>query len=382
MTLNFKPNLAAACIVLLALLLVPSPLLPSHKLAEAAQSLVGISWKAAYLLTAILLRAVLYGSIGLLGAFLVNRASTLRGRLLQIIILPPAIIAVALVIRSAKGGHLPMLANVAIPTAACYFGVLLGIGALYRRWKATLILALAVIAAALWVFLGRVPAKVSGDTEAHLRRMVASGRNLPPGEMRFGALLQTAFAPLPTDSALGQAVEHNRSAILALGIAVGHERIAYYVGLEADDELLRKAILLREGASLRGREDWARHYTLSAALAVLEHPLVSDAAGLIKEELDALSHGTGFSFGDLAADRAGVRFADAATHSDEDALAIQSRLQKGFVIDDFFPPLSDLPENLTTEQFRRIYGGVGTPIYLRKIKEIEARLDLCRGLTY
>ena len=41
-------------------------------------------------------------------------------------------------------------------------------------------------------------------------------------------------------------------------------------------------------------EDWARHSALSAALAVLEHPLVSDAAGLMKEELDALTHGSGF----------------------------------------------------------------------------------------
>ena len=40
-----------------------------------------------------------------------------------------------------------------------------------------------------------------------------------------------------------------------------------------------------------------------AALAVLEHPLVSDAGGLMKEQLDALTHGSGFSFGDLAADR-------------------------------------------------------------------------------
>ena len=74
---------------------------------------------------------------------------------------------------------------------------------------------------------------------------------------------------------------------------------------------------------MRGREDWARHYALSAALAVLEHPLVSDAAGLMKEELDALTHGSGFSFGDLAADRAGVRFADAATHSEVDEQAME-----------------------------------------------------------
>jgi hypothetical protein len=103
------------------------------------------------------------------------------------------------------------------------------------------------------------------------------------------------------------------------------------VGLEANNELVQQAIRLREGASLRGREDWGRHYLLSAALSVLKNPLVSDAAGLIKEELDALSQGSGFSFGDLAADRAGVRFAQAATHSEASAKAMQVRMQKSFI---------------------------------------------------
>jgi hypothetical protein len=56
---------------------------------------------------------------------------------------------------------------------------------------------------------------------------------------------------------------------------------------------------------------------------------ISDAGGLLKEELDALTHGSGFSFGDLAADRAGVRFAW-ATDSETAALAMQARLQAGY----------------------------------------------------
>jgi hypothetical protein len=377
---NNKRKLAAAGVVFLALLAVPAPLLPPHRLAEAVQSAAGISWETAYLVAAILLRALFYGSLGLLGAFVTNPASSLRRRALQIIVLPLVIIGVAVTVRSIKMGHLPMLANFVIPSAACLVGVLLGIGVLYRRWKQTLIVAIAAIGVALWAFLGGASAKLSRDTETHLLRIVASSPSLPSGETRFGALLQAAFAPLKSDSMQENAVEQNRAAILALGIAIGHERIARYVGLDARDPLVRKAILLREGTSLHGREDWPRHYTLSAALAVLEHPLVSDAAGLIKEELDALSHGSGYSFGDLAADRAGVRFAQAATHSEADAGVMQSRLRKGFNIYDFFPPVSDLPENLTVEQFRRLYGGIGSQQYRRKADEIEARLDQCPAL--
>jgi len=132
---------------------------------------------------------------------------------------------------------------------------------------------------------------------------------------------------------------------------------------------------------LRGRDDWSRHFCLSAALAVLEHPLVSDAGGLMKEQLDALTGGSGFSFGDLAADRAGVRFAAAATSSEAAARTMQALLQQCFAVNDVFPPAADLPENLTTEQFRREYGSVGSRRYRQKVSEIESRLNRCAALA-
>ena len=60
---------------------------------------------------------------------------------------------------------------------------------------------------------------------------------------------------------------------------------------------------------------------------------------------------------------------------------MQARLQGGYSVDDFFPPASDLPENLTVEAFGRDYGGVGDQRYRRMIGEIEARLDRCPGLV-
>jgi len=67
---------------------------------------------------------------------------------------------------------------------------------------------------------------------------------------------------------------------------------------EATDWIRAAALCL--DTTLRGREDWPGHY--------LQHPLVSGAGRLMKEQLDALTRGSGFSFGDPAADRAGVRF--------------------------------------------------------------------------
>jgi hypothetical protein len=243
----------------------------------------------------------------------------------------------------------------------------------------TLVATLVLSAGLSWAFFPGVSAELRQATEARLRSLAAAGSRRPAGAERFGLLLQAAFAP--ADASPAGPVEHNRAAILALGIAVGDPRLARFAGLEPTSDAVRAATTLRSGTSLRGRADWARHYCVSAALAVVETPFLSEAGGLIKEELDAWTQGSGFSFGDLAADRAGVRFARAATASAAAARAMQARLQDGFAVDDFFPTVSDLPENLSVEQFRSDYGGVGSRRYRQAVAEIEARLDRCAGLA-
>lgn len=369
----------AAGVVLLALLIVPAPLLPPHRFAEFVQSVTGVGWKAAYFLAALGLQIGFYGAVGMLATFFVERGATARKRLLQIAILPVVVVGVAFVIRCVKAGHLPIWVNAVIPISACLVGAALGLGLFYRRWKLTLGVAVAVIALAAWGLLGSASAPLRQATTDCLHRLVEAGPVLPAGDARFGALLQTAFASPPGGA---DPMLQNRAAILALGIAVGHERLARSVGLERDDALVRQAVALRSGTTLRTREDWSRHYCLSAALAILEHPLISDAGGLMKEQLDALTHGSGFSFGDLAADRAGIRFATTATDSAAAAVELQKRLQAGYRVADFFPPVADLPENLTVEQFRHDFGGVGSPRYRQMEAEIETRLAQCAALAH
>jgi hypothetical protein len=367
--------------VLLALVVVPAPLLPPLGLASKVQSLLGVNWKAAYLISAVGLHGALYGSLGVLAAFAVGPAEKLRQRLLQLVVVPLVVVGIAVLVRSVKLGHVPVLHNAVIPMAACAVGVIAGLLFRAHGWRVTLLAMLVLLAGLVWAYWPGVSSELSRATEARLRQMVDGSPGLPSGEERFGTLLQAAFAPLPSASAPPTAVGNNRAAILALGIAVGHERLARYAGLKRENECVRAATALRTGTTLRGRDDWARHYCLSAALAVVENSFLSDAGGLMKEQLDALTQGTGFSFGDLAADRAGVLFAQAATASESAALAMQKRLQNGYLADDFFPPASDLPENLTVEEFRRDYGGVGTQRYRQTVREIEARLDRCAALS-
>jgi hypothetical protein len=371
--------IVVACLA--ALVVMPMPLLPPQRLVGFAQSSLRLGGGAAYLLCAIAVQAVIYGALGLSAMFAVNRAQTLWGHLLQAVTLPLVVVGVTLTIHSLRAGHPPVWVNAAVPVAACMAGVILGLGGLYHHWKAAVCLVAAMIGVTAWAIFTGGSAQLRAATEESLRRIAVAGPSLPSGDARFRAVLQAAFAISEGDGAGLSASEQNRAAILAFGIAVGHPSLARFIGLRTDSVLVQNAVKAGRGTTLNGRWDWSRHYAVSAALAALKHPIVSNAGGLMKEQLDALTRGSGFSFGDLAADRAGVRFAVAATHSDVAATAMQARLHGGFSEKDFFPLDVDFPENLSVEAFRHNFGSVGSERYRSMVREIEVSLDHCSALS-
>ncbi|MHC4400238.1 MAG: hypothetical protein ACYTG0_11225, partial [Planctomycetota bacterium] len=106
----------------------------------------------------------------------------------------------------------------------------------------------------------------------------------------------------------------------------------------------------------------------------------SNEAGLFKEELDAGEGGSGFSFSDLLADRAGTMFALAATRDERSARGVQARLAAGPEIDDVFPPAADLPEGIPDGELQTQYGGVGGEKYKEVLREMQRRLETCEAL--
>ena len=132
-------------------------------------------------------------------------------------------------------------------------------------------------------------------------------------------------------------------------------------------------VIRTSGVRLGGRGDLAQHFALSAWLAATGGEGLSDLAGLYKELKDAQG-GSGFSFTDLAADRAGSRFGEACTRSPAWAGAFQSRLAGIGKSDRFFPAIGDLPEFMAQAEFQRRFGGVGQPAYQRMEAEIERRI--------
>lgn len=227
------------------------------------------------------------------------------------------------------------------------------------------------------------PREVVEATSIQLEQLAAAAPRFPRrGDQQFTAFVREAFSLARQRSQQGNdPVIENRGAVLALAIVLGHARIATFVG-EVSDERTRSRVGRYTGAvPVRGRRDWTRHFFVSAGMTLCFNAPVGDSIGVLKEKLDSAKGGSGFSFADLLADRAGVRFAQAATRDRAAAEQLQQLLSGPFVIDDIFPPAGDLPEGISDAAFQTRYGGVNGVGYRRLYDLIERRLDSCRALN-
>jgi len=218
--------------------------------------------------------------------------------------------------------------------------------------------------------------EILASTRAQVASLLAAVTQIPGKQPSFGMCLETVFTLARERSVNRDPVTENRAGIFALGVLLGHHRIEEFLGSvlpDHDNPAARQAL---RRVTVRRRSDWTKHFCVSAAIAILSDE-VSDAAGLLKEELDAGRSGSGFSFADLLADRAGTTFALRATRDKAFAFAMQDRLARGFRIEEFFPPAADLPEGIPDAELQSRYGGVGGQAYNRLIDEIEQRIAAC-----
>lgn len=178
-------------------------------------------------------------------------------------------------------------------------------------------------------------------------------------------LLGQAFALAKLRAEGGDPVAENRAALAALTERALGRHILSVRGVQAG--------LGAAAVTLQGREDFAQHFTVSAFLAAVAGEEMADAAGLYKELQDSLG-GSGFSFNDLAADRAGSRLGEDCTRSPMHARRMQGLLAGVREEGVFFPRVDDLPEFMSQAEFRRRFGGVGAPAYQALVKNIEERI--------
>jgi hypothetical protein len=193
-------------------------------------------------------------------------------------------------------------------------------------------------------------------------------RPLPQGaRLSLYRLVQPVFAYAATRS--GDAAAENRAAVTALAAYVGGVSLPHLLQNKGMNIRREPPVLPR----LHGRADFSQHYLIAAALSVNGGSGFANALGLAKEEDDAVG-GSGFSFTDLAADRAAARLGERL--SGADAVLTQQRLAHADSDADLMPDFSDLPEFMPDAEFKRRFGGVGSARYDAMIHEIDKRLIL------
>ena len=191
----------------------------------------------------------------------------------------------------------------------------------------------------------------------------------PNWRLSLAELMRPLFELAYQRSTLETAIAENRAVIATIND---------YVNKEATKKLFATPDLPpvtgeQFPACLYKRIDLAQHFIGSAALTASVNQQASQIAGEEKELSDANS-GSGFSFIDLTADKAGTRFGEMATSSPENARKMQRVMSRIKDYSDFMPDPRDLPEHMNESVFKQRFESVNSPVYQEIVKKIDARI--------
>ncbi|PID43469.1 MAG: hypothetical protein CSB48_05235 [Proteobacteria bacterium] len=193
------------------------------------------------------------------------------------------------------------------------------------------------------------------------------------GTPHFGYYLGTAFSLAEKRSHLTESpIEENKAALLALAIFLGSGNFDSVIGA-LDQETFAKCQPQKSATTLANRNDLRLHFIFSAALKLLSDSGLSFAIGEFKELLDTQQGGSGFSYADLAADRAGIRFAE-LSQDKNGALRVQTTASRFTDEQFFFPDIADLPEGVSRKDFEQA-GGIDSNNYKSYLATINRRIE-------
>jgi len=353
----------------------PRPLGAREWAVSGVRSLIGLSEPAARAAATIALRGAGLGMIGVLLSLAFKRVRLQWAAPLVLVAAPLLAVAAQWI----NYGYFPIAPQLRFGVAGAILGALAGLA---LRRSRTALAALLILAVGLfaWGTSTGVPDDLYEAARATGLHVLANAEDIPDGDDGFAGLLHAAFTFAEDNSHGTDPVQPNKAAILALGVILGEERVARAAKRQVHLDRNQEIAALRNRVTLRGRQDLSRHFWVSAALAVLSDENRSMTVGITKELMDATPGGTGFSFVDLTADRAGTLFAEAATRNPGAARAMQSRIRNGVRIADFFPEIVDLPEGLSRDEFQAEYGGLGGAGTRQVVGEIRRLLGTCEGL--
>ena len=192
------------------------------------------------------------------------------------------------------------------------------------------------------------------------------------GDLQTNHLVRTVASALPEEPVRAEREDF----LILLGLAFDDTgRLAMHPKIEPDAARLDPAegrparLKYLQQTTIRGRLDVAQHFFASAALVAAASKEEALFWGNLKEMTDAQG-GSGFSFVDMAANRAGVRFAERVLNG---SLPIQG-LANRFDARHFVPSMHDLPEKLQNKEFIERFGSPSDKRYEAVINEIDKRI--------
>lgn len=168
-------------------------------------------------------------------------------------------------------------------------------------------------------------------------------------------------------------VRENRILILTATTYTLHKRLHRLIGTdpwEGDRESPAKRI------ELNGRQDLAKHFMVSAALTASMDSGLAQFAGVFKEVSDAKG-GSGFSFADLLADKAGVNMGELAIASPDKAKWLQQKMAQSQSSADYMPSQDQLPEGLQEAAFKQRFQDLDSQTYRKTETEISDTISTC-----
>ena len=368
------PVVLLSWFVLISWLPDPRPLGAPELAVQVVQKVSGASVQVSGLVATGILRGT---GLALIGVLMIPAL----GRVRRLVAIPAALVlAPVLAVLSLWINYtfFPLNFQVLVAVSAAVMGVLSGLLFYKIRWAlpALILFPLALFAWGTSTGVSDDFFEVAQDAGLYI---LESADEVPSGDAGFEKLMELAFAFAEDNSHRRDPVLANRAAILALGVILGEEKVATVAKREISLAGIAEAKKLRSRITAYGRHDLPRHFWVSAGLAVISDSEASMAVGIAKEMMDSAG-GSGFSFVDLTADRAGTLFCIAATRDEDSARAMQRMIRNGATLEDYMPNALDLPEGITNVDFKNKYGGLGGARTNELVEEIIERLAGCRAL--
>jgi len=207
--------------------------------------------------------------------------------------------------------------------------------------------------------LAFTPAEIAEIKAAHLALAGLLDHYAPGSRVLLAQVLPSLL------NAVEPAPRARRAALLVLASQLAEKNLALLIPAARQWPRIRWLKL-----TLQGRHDSAQHFVVSAALAAWAGEPAANAIGLYKE-IDDSRGGSGFSFADLAADRAGTLFGERLIGRSSQ---LDAALAGPLTDADLLPSLSAFPEGFSAAEFKAQFGDRDSPAYRRLNDEIERRL--------